>query len=114
MFFNKSIILDNLFRKMSGNNAFYYVDNAYYAALEGMEDEAVAPRAAAPNPYKLWDKKIMRSRRSKAANLKSLKDLCLKSVASNMDSIWCKDYVENWSGQNLAFLLGPFDQLGVH
>jgi hypothetical protein len=99
---------------MSGSNAFYYVDNAYYAALEGMEDEAVAPRAVAASPYKLWDKKTMKSRRSKVANLQCLKDLCLRSVASNMDSIWCKDYVENWSGQNLAFLLGPFEQLGVY
>jgi len=98
---------------MSGNNAFYYVDNAYYAALEDLEDEAMAPRVVAASPYQLWDKKILLNRRSKAKNLRSLKELSLKSVASNMDNIWCKDYVENWSGQNLAFLLGPFEQLGM-
>ncbi|XP_059471595.1 uncharacterized protein LOC132194378 [Neocloeon triangulifer] len=96
---------------MSGRNAFFYVDNAYYAALEDLEDELPRLPSKPTNPLELIDKRTYLARKSQADNLKSLKDLCLENVARNMDKIWCKDYVENWCGQTLTFFLGPFELL---
>jgi hypothetical protein len=99
---------------MAHANAFYYVDNAYYAALEALDDgnEVLDPGALTATPYKLWNKRLLRCRKSKANHLKPLQDLCIRNIADNMDTIWCKDYAENWSGQHVTFLLGPFELLG--
>lgn len=65
----------------------------------------------------LWDFRQLsgirelKIRCSEARNLKSLKKLSLRSVSLNMDRLWCKDFATNWSGQEMAFLLGPFDDL---
>lgn len=48
--------------------------------------------------------------------LKSLKDICLKSITQNMDQVWCKDYVETYcrkenSNKFYLYVIGPFDPL---
>ncbi|XP_065338624.1 uncharacterized protein LOC135938693 [Cloeon dipterum] len=95
--------------------AIYYVDNAYYAALEYLEDDDGGDQPARavipPNPLDLIDKQTYICRKSRAVNLISLKQMCLENVARNMDSVWCKDFVENWSGQMMLYFLGPFEQI---
>lgn len=53
-------------------------------------------------------------RRSQLKNLRPLRSLCLRSIAKNMDRVWCKDFADNWSNQEAAFLLGPFDELRTY
>ncbi|CAB3366267.1 Hypothetical predicted protein [Cloeon dipterum] len=99
----------------SSKMAIYYVDNAYYAALEYLEDDDGGDQPARavipPNPLDLIDKQTYICRKSRAVNLMSLKQICLENVAQNMDSVWCKDFVENWSGQIMLYFLGPFEQI---
>ena len=45
--------------------------------------------------------------------IKSLLDTCLGNVTQNMDSLWCKDYVENYARDKkfYKYVLGPFETI---
>ena len=41
-----------------------------------------------------------------------LKELCLRSITNRIDSYWCKDFLEKYSGTiHFMYVLGPFDDL---
>ncbi|MEE6511964.1 hypothetical protein FKM82_018865 [Ascaphus truei] len=43
----------------------------------------------------------------------SLASACLQNIAHNMQSIWVKDYAENYMEKyNFLYVEGPFNQLG--
>jgi len=43
---------------------------------------------------------------------RSLKVLCLHSVAENLDSLWCKHFLDFYFGNgHFIYVIGPFDQL---
>ena len=38
---------------------------------------------------------------------RSLKELCLQSISSNIDSFWCREFLENYHGKaHYLFVLG--------
>ncbi|XP_064620582.1 uncharacterized protein LOC135483542 [Lineus longissimus] len=42
----------------------------------------------------------------------SLMQVCLQSIAGNMDKLWCKDYEKNFGGKGLVlYTLGPFEYM---
>jgi len=41
-----------------------------------------------------------------------LKSLCLRSICEHLDSLWCKRFLDYYSGSaHYMFIIGPFDQL---
>ena len=41
-----------------------------------------------------------------------LKELCLRSITNKIDSYWCRDFLEKYSGTiHFMYVLGPFDDL---
>lgn len=71
--------------------------------MEGWDEDMRLPETL--------DLRKLKVLRSEVRNLKPLTLLCLKSVVLNIGRLWYKDYLENWSDQDVAFLLGPFDDL---
>lgn len=42
-----------------------------------------------------------------------LERLCLENVAGNMQSIWSRDYMENYLDEyHFRYIMGPFNELG--
>jgi len=42
----------------------------------------------------------------------SLKTLCLRNIAEHLDTVWCKRFLDYYSGTaHFMFIIGPFDQL---
>jgi len=41
-----------------------------------------------------------------------MKSLCLRSISENMDSLWCRRFLDYYSGNaHYMYVIGPFDQL---
>ena len=50
----------------------------------------------------------------KTSTIKGLKEICLLSIAKNMERLWCADYSSKLLDQGtFMYLIGPFDNLSM-
>ena len=65
-----------------------------------------------PLNRKLKPREGRRRWKEKDGAIASLGQLCLRSLAENMKTLWVKDYAENYMDQyNFRHIMGPFSEL---